>query len=62
MFDFSYLSCNHESTEQIPQRIEWCSDYWCNSLAWSYCNRHHAEESEVQQSEIHEQYIQQKLS
>jgi hypothetical protein len=56
-----YLSWDHESTEEIPQRVEWSSNNRRDRMIWSDRRRHHAIESEVQQSEVHEEQVPQEL-
>ena len=57
-----YLSRDHESAEEIPQRVEWSSNNRRNQMVWSDRRRHHAVEGEVQQREVHEEQVPQELS
>ena len=50
-----YLSWDHESAEEIPQRVEWGGNNRCNHMVWSNRRSHHAIEGEVQQGEVHEE-------
>lgn len=57
----SYLPCDQKSTKEIPECVEWGSNYRCNTLVWSNCYRHHAKKGEVQQCEIHKEDVPQEL-
>jgi hypothetical protein len=56
-----YLSWDHESTEEIPQRVEWGGNNRRDHMVWSDRRCHHSVESEVQQSEVHEEQKPQEL-
>ena len=47
-----YLSRDHESAEEIPQRVEWSSNNRRNQMVWSDRRRHHAVEGEVEEGEV----------